>query len=237
MRLAVAALLGLLLSTPALAAPGMGNEVYGAEIKSGEAEGELRYDALAGGLDDGEDLLQIGAAYGLNDHLRIGLQGEFEREPGAPRRAESLGIEAVYALGKLGGVDVAVYGEYEIGLNGPDAIEAKLILQHRNDPVDLRLSLIGEKALVAGAPVELSYALSADVAMAGDLRLGVQAFGELGTFNRPLPRASHFAGPVARIGIAGLGPEVEIEAGYLFALGAARDDTRGQLRIGLGLEF
>ena len=237
MRLAVAVLLGSLLATPALAAPGMGNEVYGAEVKAGEAEAELRYDALTGGFDDGEDVLQIEAAYGVSDRLRIGLQGEFERELGAPRKAESLGIEAVYALGRLGGVSVAVYGEYEIGLNGPDAIEAKLILQHRSGPIDLRLNLIGAKPLVSGAPVELSYAISADAEVAGDLRLGVQAFGELGTFNRLMPRAGHFAGPVVRIGIEGLGTELEIEAGYLFALGEARSDTRGQLRIGLGLEF
>ena len=42
---------------------------------------------------------------------------------------------------------------------------------------------------------------------------------------------------VAKAEIEGLGPEIGIEAGYLFALGAARDDSDGQFRLKLEIEF
>lgn len=240
MKTAIAlALAGLtaMLPTAALAGPGLGSEVYGATVTSGEFEVETRFDTLAGGPDDGENVLKLEAAYGVSDRLRLGIQSEFEREPGLPRKAEELGIEAIYTLGKVGGVDVALYGEYAIGLDGADKLETKLLLQHRSGPLDLRFNLIAEKPLVKGARVELSYAAQADTAVADDIRLGVQAFGDLGTFNHLLPRAEHFIGPVARIEIEGLGPELGLQVGYLFAIGKARDDTKGQFRFALELEF
>lgn len=236
-KIITATALAAALPTAAHAAPGMGEEVYGATVEKGEAEIETRYDALAGGPDDGEDVLKLEAAYSPSDRLRLGLLAEFEREPGDARKAEAVGLEAIYALGKVGGVNVALYGEYEIGFNGPDKIETKLLLQHRKGPLDIRLNLIGEKPLKSNEKVELSYAFSADVETFDEVRIGVQAFGDLGTFDRLFPRTEHFAGPVAKFEIDGLGPELELQAGYLFALGKARDDTKGQLRLSLGLEF
>ena len=143
----------------------------------------------------------------------------------------------IYALGRLGGIDVAVYGEYEIGFLGPDKVETKLLLQSRTGPWDLRLNVIAEKALTAGEPVELGYAASVDHALVGDVRIGVQAYGKLGTFRDFAPREAHFVGPVAKFEIEGLGPELGVELGYLFALGAAKDDASGQFRLRLELEF
>lgn len=225
------------LPSAAWADPGMGNEVYGATVDAGKIEIETRYDRLSGGADNGEDVFQLEASYGISRRFSLGLQAEFEREPGDIRRAEELGIEAIWALGRVGGLDVALYGEYEIGFTGPDAIETKLIIQRRKGPFDLRLNLIAEKKLVASEKVELGYAASVDYEVFDEVRLGVQAFGDAGTFERLAPRAKHFVGPVAKFEIEALGPEFEIEAGYLFALGAARDDTKGQLRIGLEFEF
>lgn len=236
-KLLIATVLAAAMPTAAHAAPGMATEVYGANVEAGKIEVESRYDRLSGGPDSGEDVFKLEAAWGVNDRLRLGLLGEFEREPGDPRKLEEVGIEAIYRLGSVGPVDVAVYGEYAIGINGPDAVETKLLLQHRSGPVDIRFNLIGEKKLKSGEKLELEYAFSADTAVAGEFRLGVQGFGELGTFDKLLPRAEHFVGPVAKVEIEGLGPEAEIEIGYLFALGKARDDTDGRLRVALEFEF
>jgi len=226
------------LPVAAHAAPGLGEEVYGATVSKGEIEAEAIYGALGGGPDDGEDVMKLELAYSPTDRLRIATQTELEREPGGPRRAEEFSIEALYELGGVGGIDVAVYGEYAVGLNGnSDVIETKLLLEHRAGPFDARLNLIAEKPLVKGAKVELGYAASADLAVAGEFRVGAKAFGELGTFSDFAPRAEHFIGPVARTEIEALGPELEIEAGYLFALGKARDDTKGQFRLTLEMEF
>jgi len=236
---AFALIAGLTLSTPALAAPGLGDEVYGATVEKGEPEFEARYGRLGGGPDDGEDVIKLEAGYGVTNKLRVAVLGEFEREAGDRRRAEAMGIEAIYVLGKVGGVDVALYGEYEIGFNGnSDAVETKLLLQRRTGPWDLRLNLIAEKPLVSGARVELGYAASVDAAVLGETRLGVQAFGGLGTFSNFAPREEHFIGPVAKFEIGGLGPdEIGLQVGYLFALGKARDDAKGQLKVNLELEF
>lgn len=223
--------------TAAIAAPGLGAEVYGATVEKGEVEIEGRYGALDGGPDDGEDVLKLEAGYGVTDKLRLAVVGEFEKEAGENRRAEAISLEAIYELGKLGPVDVALYGEYEVGLHGGDKVETKLLLQHKPGPFDLRLNLIAEKDLEGGAPVELGYAASADVETFGEIRLGAQAYGELGTFKNFAPRTEHFLGPVAKCEIEGLGPELGIEAGYLFPLGSAKDDTDGQLKLKLEIEF
>lgn len=233
-----AAVLACVAASPALAAPGLAGEIYGAQVEQGEFEIEAIWGALDGGADDGENAVRIEASYGVSEHLRIGVQAEFEREPGERRKAEELGIEAIYELGSAGGIEFALYGEYAFGLNGnADKVETKLLLQHARGPFDLRLNLIAEKELEHGHKVELEYSASAMVEAFGEISIGAQAYGELGTFDKLLPRARHFAGPVAKVEIEGLGPELEIEAGYLFALGAAREETDGQFRLALDIEF
>lgn len=227
----------LTLATPALAEPVL-DEVYGASVERGQLELESTYAEMRGGPDHGENGVKLEAAYGVNDRLRIAGIAEFEREQGGPRRAEEVGIEAIYELGSAGGIDFAAYGEYAFGLNGnADKIEAKLLVQHKHGPLDVRFNLIAEKGLRNGERVELGYAASADVEAVGEFRLGVQAFGGLGTFDDALPRADHYVGPVVKTEIEGLGPEIGLQAGYLFALGKARDDTDGQFRLMLEMEF
>lgn len=227
----------VLSATPAFAAPGLGGEIYGATVEKGEIEVETRWDQLTGGPDDGEDVLRAEVGYGVTSNLRLGLQAEFEKEPGETREAEGLGLEAVYALGNAGGIDFALYGEYEIKFDGADQIEAKLLMQHVEGPIDLKLNLIAEKELEGGEPVEFEYALSADMQAVGEFRVGFEAFGELGTAKDFLPHAEHFIGPMVRTEMEGLGPELEISVGYLFPIDKATEDTDGMLRLGLEIEF
>ena len=234
---ALVALAAALLPTAAYAAPGLGDEVYGATVEKGEVEVESRYGALSGGPDGGEDAWKLELAYTPTSRLRVATLFEFEKEVGAPRKAEAAAIEAIYTLGRVAGVDVALYGEYEVGFHGPDALEGKVLLERQAGPFDARLNLIANKALAGGDKVQLSYAASADVAVAGDLRVGAAAFGDLGTFHGFAPRAEHFIGPVVKTEIEALGPELKIEAGYLFALDKAREDTKGQFRLLLELEL
>jgi hypothetical protein len=234
--LALAVLCGLG-STSAIATPGLGGEVYGATVDKGELEFEAIYGRLSGGTGDGEEVLKIESSYAVSDRLLFGLVGEFEKKPGQPRRAEELAVEAIYHLGKTGGIDFALYGEYAFGLHGPDKFETKLLMQHRSGPWDLRLNLIAEKRLQSGEPLEFSYAASVDRKVAGAFHLGVEAFGELGSTDKLLPRAEHFIGPITKVDIEGLGPELCLKAGYLFALGKARDNSQGQFRLALELEF
>jgi len=231
------ALSAMVLASPAYAAPGMGSEVYGATVEKGEVEVEARYGALAGGPDDGEDVLKLELAYAPTEKLRLATVVELEKEPGEHRKAEALSFEAIYELGRAGGIDFALYGEYETVFHGPDKMEAKLLMQRKTGPWDLRLNLIAEKELEGGEPLEFEYAASADVEIFDEVRFGAQAYGELGSSRHFLPHAEHFLGPVAKFEVEGLGPELEIEAGYLFAIDKAKDDTDGQFRLKLGIEF
>lgn len=227
----------LALPAPALAAPGAGDEVYGATVEPHAFEFEARYGALEGGADNGEDVLSLEASHGVTRNLEFALVGEFEKAPGESRRFDSIGFEAVYALGETGGIAFGLYGEYEIAFDGPDKVETKLLVQHRRGPWDLRFNLIAEKEFDSSEPLEFAYAASADVKAVGELRLGFQAYGELGSTRRFLPRADHYLGPVAKLKVEGLGPEIELEAGYLFPLGSASTSSDGQLRLVAGIEF
>jgi hypothetical protein len=224
---AVVAGLSLPIAAPARATPGLGEEVYSATIER-ETEIEARYGRLSGRSDDGTDALVVEASHGFSTRFRAALLAEFEREPGGGRHASAFAVEAIHTLGRIGGIDTAVYGEYEVARHGPDKIETKLLLQKRGGRFDTRLNLIAERQMVAGAPVTFGYAASADVATVGEFRLGAAAFGDLSGNEG----GHHFAGPIVKTEIEHLGRgELELETGYLFALGSARDSARGQFRL------
>ena len=219
------------------AAPGLGDEVYGATVEPHEIEIETRYGILAGGPDAGEDNFRLEVAYGITGHTRIAALAEFEREPGSARKLEAISFEVVQNVARIGPIDVALYGEFEAVIGGTDKAEGKLLLEYRDRITDVRFNLKAAKPLQAGAPVELGYAASADVSVADNLRLGVAAFGDLGTFGRFAPYAEHFAGPNAKFRINGLGVPLKVETGYLFAFGAAKADAKGMFRLNLEVEL
>lgn len=236
----VGALAALAFAQPALAAPGLGSKVYGATVKPGVTEVEARYGRLSGGPASGQDGLVFELAHGFSDRFYGALLAEFGRDPGADRRLEAFAVEGIVTLGRIDalGLDTALYGEYEAVRGGPDVLETKLLLQHKRGPFDGRLNLKAAKPLNGGAPVEFGYAASADWAAIGEFRLGAAAFGDLGTARNFTTRAAHYAGPIVKTEIEHLGPgELGIETGYLFALGEARKETDGQLRLLLEYEF
>lgn len=235
MRLIRILLLGLAaLPTTALASPGRGDDADGATVESGAIDASLIYDRLSGGPQDGEDLLQIGATYGASERLRLGAQASFEREHGGSRRIDTIGAEALYNVGKAGPFKIAVYATYDIGIDSPDSVEGRVILEHGSGPLEFRFNLIAAKELASGEAVQLGYAVAADIEAMPRLRLGVQGFGEFGTFDRLLPHGGHALGPVASYE---LNDRVNLRLGYLFTLGKAREDTDGQLRLGLEFGF
>lgn len=228
-----AVLVSLSLPSAARAAPGLGEKIYGATIEPGETEFELRYGRLGGGPGDGEDALIIEGAHHFG-HFYAAALGEFEREPPGARKLSAIAGEVIVPLGRIPGVgvDTAVYGEYAAALDGPDAIETKLLLQKRAGAFDGRLNLIAEKTLSGAEPIGFGYAASADVEVAEEIRIGAAAIGELGSTRRLTTRTEHFAGPVAKAAFEHVaGGEFEVEAGYLFAIGRARDEANGQFRL------
>ena len=228
----------LALATPAHAAPGLGEEVYAATVEPGELELETRYGVLTGGPGQGADNYRLEAGYGIDGHVRVAVVGEWEKDAGGPRQFTHAGVEAVYHVARIGGVDIAAYGEYELGFHGEsDGVEAKLLLQHRTRLWDLRFNLIAEKPLDSTRPTEFGYATSADVAVTDNLRLGATAFGELGTGRRLFAYGAHFVGPGAKLKLPLASHNLRIDTGYLFAIAQARSDSQGQFRLNIELEL
>ena len=219
----------------ATAAPGVGEKVYGATIEPGLTEVEARYGRLDGGPDNGEDGLVLELAHGFSKAFYAAALVELEKEPGHGREVEAVSFEAITPIGRIDALklDVAFYGEYEIVRHGADALETKLLLEHQAGAFDSRLNLKAAKTLQSGQPLEFGYAASADWAAFGEFRLGLAAFGDLGTTKHVLPHAEHFAGPIVKTELDHLPgkSELEIEAGYLRAFGAARNDADGQWRL------
>jgi hypothetical protein len=230
----------MLAATPALAAPGVGDPIYGATVTKGLAEVEARFGRLTGGPANGEDGLVVEAEYGVTPRLSAAVLVETGRRPGAAREADAVAVEVVRTLGRIRALalDTAAYVEIKHGFHGePDAVEVKGLFEHAAGRFDARLNLIGTKAFRA-TPVDFGYAASADWAVIGDeVRLGVAAFGDLGNSARFGGRQEHFVGPEAKVEIERVGPgEFEVEAGWLKAFGAARDTTSGQARLLISYE-
>ena len=156
------------IATPALAEPS--GEISSPVVVKGETEFEAIYGRLSGGRDSGEDILRLEASHSVSDRLRLAIRTEIERAPGSPRKLAAVSFEAIYELGRVGGIDVGLYGEYENVLHGTDKLEAKLLLERRAGPFDAKLNLIAAKPLASGNPLEFAYAASADVEAIGELR-------------------------------------------------------------------
>jgi len=230
----------LVVPSVAYAAPGLDEVVYGATVEAGKTEIETRYARLTGGNGDGEDAFVLEVARGFSPRFYGATLATFEREPGTSRRLETLAVEGIFTLGHVRslGLDAAVYVEVEHGIRGPNNLETKLLLERRKGPFDARLNLIAERAFTSGAPVEFGYAASADFEVADDVSLGAEAFGDVGTSRRVTTRGEHFVGPAIKVGLDHAGPgELELRAGYLFAVDRARDEAKGQLRFGMEYEF
>lgn len=236
----ISAIILLSASSAARAGPGLDDVVYGAGVEADKTEIETRYGRLMGGNADGDDAFVLEAAHGFSSRFYGAALATFKRDPGSRRRLEALALEGIFALGQIKGLglDTAVYMEAEHSLQGPDKFETKLLLEHRQGRFDSRLNLIAERALRSGAPVEFSYVASADIEVGGDVRLGAEALGDLGTSRRLTVRGEHFVGPALKAELDHAGPgELELRAGYLLAVYRSRDETNGQLRLGLEYEF
>ena len=221
----------------AMAAPGLGSKVYGTEVEKGEFELESRYGQLTGGPDDGEWAWVGEAAYGFTDRFYGAVLVEAEREPGLEAEFEAISVEGLYEVGQLpGDIGFAVYGEYEATLHGaPDAVEFKALFEKQAGRFDARLNLIAQRPLDDNAEWAFGYAAQADWEVAHDVRLGVQAFGGAGDEHGFGGRREAFVGPAVEVEFDELpiDGELEVGVGYLFAVGAARDDANGQARFSL----
>ena len=227
-------------SSGAVAAPGLSNKVSAPYVKKGVTEVELRAGRLTGGPLDGEQAAIVEVEYGVNDRLSLAVLGEFEQHAGEARKLDAFAIEGVAYLGQVPGlgIDVGAYLEYEQRIHNESGVaEAKLLLAKRSGGFEGLLNLIASRPL-SDRPgehdTEFGYAAQATWAVTDTVRLGGQAFGDLGTDRAFGGRQAHYLGPVAQWELHPLwlrGGELEFEAAYLLPAGTARAGSDGQVRL------
>jgi hypothetical protein len=240
-----AAVLCLFSASHAAAEPGLGGQVYDPYVRNGLTEVEVRTASLTGGTSNGDTTSVVEIERGVNDRLSLALLGEFEKHPGEPAKLDSLGLEGVVYLGQIPklGIDTAVYVEYEQRIHNESGVgEAKLLFAKNLGHFRALLNLIAEHPFTSRPGENLTtfgYAASGTWAVRPGLRAGVEGFGDLGTNRRLGGRNPHYIGPTVlwetRPGWMH-GGELELQAGYLVAVGAARGYTDGQARFNLEFE-
>lgn len=226
-------------STGAQAAPGLGDKVYDPYVRPGVTEIELRSGRLTGKSLNGESAIVLEAEYGFNDRVSGALLVEFENHAGENAKVDAFALESVIYLGQIPklGIDAGLYFEYEQRIHNESGVgEAKLLFAKQAGPYQGLFNVVVSRPFTdkpGEATAAFSYAASLDREVWSNLRLGVEAFGDLGSEQRFGGRQEHYIGPMAKwaLPLRRLGGELEFEAAYLFAAGAARDTSAGQARL------
>jgi len=239
----LAGAVGAWVASPAFADPRLDEKVYTPYVLNHVAELELRRGQQFDGPANGARTDVIELEYGLNDNVSLALVGNIERQGDGVSHLDQIGLESVIYLGQVPhlGVDVGIYLEYLRGQNHQrDAGEAKLLLAKNVDRFQALLNIIAEHPF--GAPSgqgfsSYGYGASLTWRTWGALRLGAEAFGNLGD-DHGLRSSGGYVGPQLTWEAHPYGSpfEVGIDAGWLEAFGAERDQAHSQARLTIELE-
>jgi hypothetical protein len=239
-----AAAVALALAGPA-AAQGLSNKVYSPYVRKGVDEIELRAGRLNGGPLDGEQAAVVELERGVSDRLSLAAIAEFEQHAGEAKTLDAIAVEGVVYLGQIPGVgvDVGGYLEYEQRIhNESGVLEGKVLLARQAGRFEALLNLIASKPLTdrpGEGDTAFGYAAQGTFDLGHGLRLGGQAFGDLGTDRSLGGRQGHYLGPVANWETRPAwlkGAELEFEVAWLAPVGTARRDTDSQLRFVIEFE-
>ncbi len=233
-------------AAPALADPRLDEVVYSPYVENHMFEFATRFgqEIGDGSLKNAQTVVNE-LEYGVNDRLSLALVSTVERAPGEPQRLTGLGVEGIYYLGQIPkvGVDAGLYLEVTKGMGGDaDRGEAKLLLAKTAGRFQGLVNVIVERPF-SGPPGEVfaaySYAASATWRTLGNLRLGAEAFGDFGDDHGFLTRSQGvYVGPQLKWEgrLKFLPFEIELDAGWLAAVGPDRGEASSQARVNLELE-
>jgi hypothetical protein len=224
--------------------PRLDEIVYSPWINNGALELETRIGRLQGGPDRGTMTTVEEIEYGVNDRLALSVLGKFEQPPGGGSRLDTVGLESRFYLGQIPrvGVDVAGYLEYGRGLIGhSDGAEGKILLGKQAGRFEGLLNLIVERPIGPHNDEHFAswgYAASATWRTWGRLRLGAEALGDLGDDHAFLGRQGAYVGPQVKWEAKPrfLPAEIEIDAGWLAAVGQDRREANNQVKLNIEFE-
>lgn len=140
-------------------------------------------------------------------------------------------------------MDAGLYLEVGKGVHGEsDSGEAKILLAKTAGRFQGLLNLIAERPLSgpsSEAFASYGYAASATWLTGGNLRLGAEAFGDLGDDHGIFKhRQGAYVGPQLKWEGRPKGSPIElaVDAGWLAAVGADRGEAKSQVKINIELE-
>jgi hypothetical protein len=226
-------------------AQGLSNKVYSPYVHKGVDEIELRAGRLNGGPLDGEQAAVVELERGVSDRLSLAAIAEFEQHAGEEKKLDAIAVEGVVYIGQIPGlgVDVGGYLEYEQRIhNESGVLEGKLLLAKQAGRFEALVNLIASKPLTdrpGEGDTEFGYAAQGTFDVGHGLRLGGQAFGDLGTDRSLGGRQGHYLGPVANWELRPAwlkGGELEFEVAWLAPVGTARRDADSQVRFVIEIE-
>jgi hypothetical protein len=240
----IAAGFGLTLAGSVQADPRLDEKVYDPYVRNHVFEVETRASLEEGGPLKGSATYVGEFEYGVSDNLSLAFVSKVAGGAGEPRRLRGAGLEAVYYLGQIPkiGVDVGVYGEYMAGLNGdPGGLEGKLLFAKQAGRMQALLNLIAERPLHVADEGFASYGYATSVTWrtVGNLKVGVEAFGDLGDDHGFLKRRQGaYVGPAVlwEVHPARSPLEVEFGLGWLKSVAADRSEADSQVRLTLEFE-
>jgi hypothetical protein len=238
--------LSAMFGAPALADPRLDEVVYSPYVENHMFELETRVGQEVGnGSLKNAQTLVTEAEYGFSDRLSLALVTKVQRAPGEAQRLTGVGIEGIYYLGQIPkiGVDAGLYLEVTKGAGGDsDGGEAKLLLAKTDGRFQGLFNFIIERPF-SGPRGEVfasyGYAASATWRTVGNLRLGAEAFGDFGDDHGFLnhPQGAYIGPQLKWEGKPDFLPfEIDVDAGWLAAVGPDRNEASSQARINLELE-
>jgi hypothetical protein len=236
---------GMMACSQAAADPRLDEKVYDPYIENHTAELEIRHGQELGGALDGERTTVFEGEYGLNDRVSLALVGALAHDPGEGTALNGIGLEGVVYLGRVPklGIDAGLYLEYTKGLNGePDGGEAKLLLAKTAGRFQGLFNFIVERPLTGPSSERFNsygYAASATWLVAGQLRVGAEAFGDLGDDHGFLkgPQGAYLGPQIKWEGRPSFSPvDIVVDAGWLKSIGADQLEAKSQARIAIEFE-
>ena len=226
----------------AAAEPGLAAEVESPAVVAGSSELSLASGELVGGEDRHDWQARIEGSYAYLSWWRPGLEATWQRE-GDDIRVSGLGIENVFDFipSRRWPVHFGAYAEYERNMEeGPDHIELKVLMQHRQGPLDLRFNIVTERETGDGSDNrwEFGYAAHGSYRVSPSWRVGAEGFGDSGFDDQlgDIDDYAHYWGPFARARLMQAhDQELSLQVGYLASSGHA--DADGQVRVRLEWSF
>lgn len=248
MKLARAFFACSLLATATNAVAGV-SKISSPTVTKGKASIEYsgtRNDDDKGSKGDNKQKHRVDLEYGLTDNLKIGIEGNFERQRKDPTELKTYGVEAQYEFTEQGQwwLSSALKLEYTLAVLDSDAdeIELKWIAARRIEDTSLLSNVTFGRELGSNREggISVNTKLQAVQRITPYANPGLEWHGDFGTISNFASEESneHYVGPIVTGDIANIaGGTIDYTAGYYWGIGNQATDEAARVQISYEIKF